>query len=58
MAKVRNISDDERFVPLLGQSVASDAVVEVPDDVFSAFSWPETTWAVVTGPAQKTKKES
>ena len=57
MAKVRNISAEAVSVPLLGRVVEPDTVAEVPDDVFNNYSWPEATWAVVTG-SKKTEKES
>lgn len=50
MAKLRNISPDEREVPLVGRFVGVDEVIEVPDDVYEAHSWPEETWAVVAAP--------
>lgn len=58
MAKVRNISNEELSVPLLGRSVEPDTVVEVDDDVFNAHAWPETTWAVVTPAKKKTSDSS
>ena len=45
MPRYRNVSNDELWVPALGQSVKPDEVVEVSDD--DDLVWPETTWSLV-----------
>lgn len=61
MAKVRNISLDDRIVPELGRVVQMDEVAEVPDDrLWTGYlcpSWSpycppghEHTWEFVEGP--------
>lgn len=52
MAKLRNISADTLNVPLLGMDVEPDHIVDVPDEVFHAYAWPESVWQVV----KQTKK--
>ncbi len=56
--KLRNISPDPLQVPLLGVTVEPDTVVEVADDVFAQYAWPETLWAVVTPVKKSVEKEN
>ena len=39
MPKVRNISDDRRFIPSIQREVDVDEAFDVPDDVFAAQEW-------------------
>ena len=50
MAKLRNITDETLHVPLAGQSVEPDGLVEVSDAVWAQHAWPETVWAEVEVP--------
>jgi hypothetical protein len=56
VAKLRNISPDTLQVPLLGATVEPDQVVDVPDQLFKDYAWPDSLWSVVS--AKKTEKES
>lgn len=54
MAKIKNISGEDRFVPWLGgRLVVAGAVIEVPDDESWAYTEQETNWAPVDTGAQK-----
>lgn len=49
MAKVRNVSGEDRVVPELGwRTVAADEVVEVPEDRVDGYASQPTTWVVET----------
>jgi hypothetical protein len=57
MARLKNVSGETKEVPLLANLglplvVEADEVVEVPDEAFAEFAWPESTWQV-TKPAAK-----
>ena len=56
MAKLRNITEHALETRLAGARYTTepDAVLEVPDDVYQAYLWPETQWAEVEVP-QKPK---
>ncbi len=45
MAKVRNISGEERFVTWVDRVVAVDELVDVPDDVAESFTCQPDVWA-------------
>lgn len=45
MAKIRNISDDDRLVPDLGRLVLAGQVVDVPDADVHAFTRQVDVWA-------------
>jgi hypothetical protein len=54
--KVRNITGDPVFVPVLGRVVELDEVVEVPAHA-KDLVWPEANWEVIST-ARKPVKES
>lgn len=59
MAKLRNRSGEPLTLPWLGASgttVDADAVVEVPDDMYSERAWDESVWHLIDG-RRKTKTE-
>lgn len=59
MAKIRNISGDDRFVPELAKLVTVDSVTDVPDDRIDAYVCQSETWVVVTDtPPRSAKPES
>lgn len=47
MAKVRFTGDSNEFVPVLNREVEPDQLVDVDDEMFKSFDWPESKWAVV-----------
>jgi hypothetical protein len=54
VARIRNISGEDRIVPWLGGRLVIDgAVVEVPDEDFEAYTCQESTWAPVSAPVVK-----
>lgn len=56
--KVRNITGDPVFVPVLGRVVDVDEVVEVPAHA-KDLVWPSANWAEVSSPVvRKPVKES
>jgi hypothetical protein len=56
VAQVRNVTASPLFLVAAGREVAPDELCEVPDAVFAALVWPESTWAVVAEPAPKKEK--
>jgi hypothetical protein len=60
VARITNISGEDRDVPLLGgRTVADGETVEVDDQLLEDFAWPESTWKVETtasGAASSSKK--
>lgn len=55
MAKIRNISGEDLFVPWLNKVVAADEVTHVPDADLSAYTCQPATWADET-PTKKGEK--
>lgn len=54
MAKIKNVSGDDRFVPWLGgRLVLAGAVIEVPDEESWAYTEQESNWEPVDPAAQK-----
>lgn len=47
MPKIRNVSDSDLLLGVLGRVVPMDEVVEVSQDVFDEHVWPESLWRVV-----------
>lgn len=58
MARVRYVGDEPRDVPLLGRSVEPDELVEVDDEVFTPYDWPEAQWSVVEKAKTNQKKST
>jgi hypothetical protein len=58
MAKVRNISGEQLFVPELSKLVEADEVVDVPDDRLDGYICQPATWAdeTPTTPAKSSKE--
>lgn len=60
--KLRNISADtlSLALPELTLTAEPDELIEVPDDVYDRYAWPDTVWSVVGTPKKtvtKTAKE-
>lgn len=54
MAKIKNVSGEDRLVPGLGgRLVLAGAVVEVPDEDAHAYTCQETNWAPADKAATK-----
>ena len=54
MAKIKNVSGEDRLVPGLGgRLVLAGAVVEVPDEDALAYTCQETNWAPADKAAHK-----
>lgn len=45
MAKIRNVSGEDLFVPWLNKVVAADEVATVPDSDLAAYTCQPQTWA-------------
>jgi len=50
MARLRNITDRELLVAPTGAIVGPDGLLDVPDDVYRRYVWPDTIWAEVDVP--------
>lgn len=52
MAKLRNITPHTLETRLNGRNFVteSDAILEVPDDLYSQYAWPEEIWAEIDLP--------
>jgi hypothetical protein len=48
MAKIRNIGPQAVTLLCAGRVVDLDEVVEIPDEVFGQFGWPEELWEVLS----------
>lgn len=57
MAKIRNVSGDDLWVPWLNREVKADEVVEVPDADLEAYTAQPETWADQTPTKTSTKKK-
>ena len=56
MAKIRNVSGEDRFVPWLDRVVELDETAEVPDSTYDAYVCQPGTWEGVSEPkADKAK---
>lgn len=53
MASIRNKSEHRLYVRAINQAVDPDEQVDVPDDVFKIYDWPDTVWDVVKTPAKR-----
>jgi hypothetical protein len=51
MASVRNVSGEDKYVPLLGRQVADGEIVTVAAELLE-FEWPASTWQVDTDGGQ------
>lgn len=60
MARVRNKTDQELQVRLPERTFLAkpDEAIEVPDDLFGRYAWPETVWDVVEGLKRTTHKKA
>lgn len=48
MAKIRNAGPQAVTLVCVGRAVDVDEVIEIPDEVFGQFSWPEELWEVLS----------
>lgn len=46
MATVRNVSGEDRYVPLLDRQVADGESVTVDQEIIDGYAWPADTWQV------------
>lgn len=49
--KLRFLGDQPHDVRVLGRVVEPDELVDVPQDVFDAYAWPESLWSPEPGRA-------
>lgn len=59
MARIRNVSPEERFVPAANIVVAVDESFEISEELFAALEWeiPGVFEVVVSTPTKKEVKE-
>ena len=58
MAKFRNVSGQELFIPWVGKAVPDDGVFVVSDEQAPSFECQPTNYARIDEPARKAPKES
>jgi SAP domain len=51
VGSIKNLSPDDRYVPLIDRQVAAGETVDVPDDVLdpARHAWDNTVWDVTGG---------
>lgn len=59
MAKIKNVSGEDRIVPALGHRlVLAGQVIEVPDDAAESYTCQVPTWEAVKEPKAKSAADS
>jgi hypothetical protein len=58
MAKLRNRTTDALYVPCVDARVEPDEVIEIPDETYRAYVWPDTVWTAVDVTLAKRIKKS
>lgn len=53
MAKIRNVSGEDRWVPWLNREVKADEITTVPDSDLESYTSQPATWADATPKAGK-----